>query len=230
MMKKLMMMSVTILVSFMNATLLNTTLLNESMVQSQYTGPPGSDMDINGCLGSAGYTWCEPMNKCLRPWITPCHVKTEYCPESPMQLCRMMCPPVHCSEGECAMRKGRCCSVSCVKSKLKPVKSPEDPPLLKLGDVCKSGGVETGKGVHRMNDCPSGSKCLSSNQMAIGGESPWVCQEHNELSNKDELKNCKTWYDGCNHCFVKHGETVACTEKYCLQKGKEKCLVYNDNH
>jgi len=72
MMKKLMMMSVTILVSFMNATLLNTTLLNESMVQSQYTGVPGSDMDIHGCLGSAGYTWCASSDTCVREWETPC--------------------------------------------------------------------------------------------------------------------------------------------------------------
>ena len=190
----------------------------------------GGTKDVGGCYTGAGYEWCEPMNKCVRPWITPCHVKTEYCPDSPMQLCRMMCPPAHCSEDECAMRKGSCCSVSCVKSKLKAAKSPEDPPPLKLGDVCKSGGVETGKGVHRMNDCPSGSKCSPSNQMAIGGESPWVCQEHKELSKKDQLKNCKTWYDGCNRCFVKDGKIGGCTMMYCLQKGEAKCLVENDGH
>ena len=197
------------------------------------TGSPqmlGGTKDEGGCYTGAGYEWCEPMNKCVRPWITPCKVKTEYCPDSPMQLCRMMCPPMHCSEGECAMRQGSCCSVTCVKSKLKQVKAPEDSPPLKLGDVCKSGGVETGKGVHRMNDCPGGSKCLPSNQMAIGGESPWVCQEHKELSKKDELKNCKTWYDGCNHCFVKDGKIGGCTMMYCLQKGEGKCLVSNDNH
>ena len=60
--------------------------------------------------------------------------------------------------------------------------------FVKLGDVCKSGGVETGKGVHRMNDCPSGSKCSPSNQMAIGGESPWVClKESKKLTKKDDL-------------------------------------------
>ena len=194
----------------------------------------GGTKDVGGCYTGAGYEWCEPMNKCVRPWITPCKVKTEYCSDSPIQLCRMMCPPVHCSKGECAMRQGSCCSVTCVKSKLspllKPSKSPEDPPPLKLGDVCKSGGVETGKGVRKMNDCPDGSKCSPSNQMAIGGESPWVCQEHKELSKKDDLKNCKTWYDGCNRCFVKDGKIGGCTMMYCLQKGEAKCLVSNDNH
>eukprot|EP01089_Gocevia_fonbrunei_P016485 TRINITY_DN511_c0_g1_i2.p1 TRINITY_DN511_c0_g1~~TRINITY_DN511_c0_g1_i2.p1 ORF type:complete len:175 (-),score=35.31 TRINITY_DN511_c0_g1_i2:115-639(-) len=24
--------------------------------------------DANGCLGAAGYVWCQPENKCVRPW------------------------------------------------------------------------------------------------------------------------------------------------------------------
>ena len=182
----------------------------------------GGTKDVGGCYTGAGFQWCEPLNKCVRPWLEPCKVKTEFCSDSPMQLCRMKCSPVNCPKDECAMREGSCCSVKCVKPKLKPAKSPEDPPPLKLGDVCKSGGVETGKGVHRMNDCPSGSKCSPSTQMAIGGESPWLCQEHKELSKKDELKNCKTWYDGCNNCFVQNGQIAGCTKMYCYQLGEAK--------
>ncbi|WAC05582.1 MAG: hypothetical protein OS112_02850 [Methanoregula sp.] len=33
---------------------------------------PGSDRDSHGCIGSAGYTWCEPKQKCLREWEEPC--------------------------------------------------------------------------------------------------------------------------------------------------------------
>ncbi len=29
---------------------------------------PGSDRDAHGCIGSAGYSWCEHTNKCERPW------------------------------------------------------------------------------------------------------------------------------------------------------------------
>ncbi len=29
---------------------------------------PGSDRDAHGCIGSAGYTWCESTGKCERPW------------------------------------------------------------------------------------------------------------------------------------------------------------------
>lgn len=36
--------------------------------------PPvvGADKDAHGCIGSAGYTWCEPKQKCLRPWEEKC--------------------------------------------------------------------------------------------------------------------------------------------------------------
>jgi len=77
MMNKLMMMSVSLLGSLMNATLLNTTFLNESMVQAQYTEVPGSDMDGHGCVGSAGYTWCDSIDSCVREWETPCPLSND---------------------------------------------------------------------------------------------------------------------------------------------------------
>ena len=32
------------------------------------TPMPGSDRDEHGCIGSAGYRWCERTNQCERPW------------------------------------------------------------------------------------------------------------------------------------------------------------------
>ena len=32
----------------------------------------GGDKDAHGCIGSAGYTWCEVKNKCLRAWEEKC--------------------------------------------------------------------------------------------------------------------------------------------------------------
>ncbi len=32
----------------------------------------GNDKDEHGCIGSAGYTWCEVKNKCLRTWEEEC--------------------------------------------------------------------------------------------------------------------------------------------------------------
>lgn len=33
---------------------------------------PGSDRDAHGCIGSAGYTWCDAKQKCLRTWEENC--------------------------------------------------------------------------------------------------------------------------------------------------------------
>jgi hypothetical protein len=32
----------------------------------------GGDRDAHGCIGSAGYSWCEAKQKCLRPWEEKC--------------------------------------------------------------------------------------------------------------------------------------------------------------
>ncbi|MDD5026439.1 MAG: hypothetical protein PHH13_03630 [Candidatus Peribacteraceae bacterium] len=32
----------------------------------------GCDRDAHGCYTSAGYTWCAPRNRCVRPWKEPC--------------------------------------------------------------------------------------------------------------------------------------------------------------
>jgi len=37
----------------------------------------GGDMDENGCIGSAGYTWCETKSKCLRSWEEDCETENE---------------------------------------------------------------------------------------------------------------------------------------------------------
>lgn len=36
----------------------------------------GDDRDEHGCIGSAGYTWCEPKQKCLREWEESCDEET----------------------------------------------------------------------------------------------------------------------------------------------------------
>jgi len=72
----------------------------------------GSNKDQQGCYSDGGYQWCDETKNCIRPWETKCE-KTEYCPNSPLQLCRMKCPPVNCPTGECALRIGSCCDYKC---------------------------------------------------------------------------------------------------------------------
>jgi hypothetical protein len=47
-------------------------LLQIFSVYSQYTVMPGGDINNHNCIVSAGYTWCESSNDCIRQWETPC--------------------------------------------------------------------------------------------------------------------------------------------------------------
>ena len=40
----------------------------EESAQSASPKPVGSDIDEHGCIGSAGYQWCEKLEECVRPW------------------------------------------------------------------------------------------------------------------------------------------------------------------
>eukprot|EP00659_Diplonema_papillatum_P000133 gene133-204_t len=52
-----------------------------------------------------------------------------------------------------------------------------DLPCLGEGDECKSGGVETGPGFDRTNECPDGTSCkVAPDTIAIGSEAPKTCQ------------------------------------------------------
>jgi len=45
----------------------------------------GGDKDVHGCIGSAGYSWCEAKQKCLRVWEENCTI-TKACTEE-AKLC-----------------------------------------------------------------------------------------------------------------------------------------------
>ncbi|MBU6390477.1 MliC family protein [Patescibacteria group bacterium] len=32
----------------------------------------GADRDVHGCIGSAGYSWCDAKQSCVRPWEQYC--------------------------------------------------------------------------------------------------------------------------------------------------------------
>lgn len=59
----------------------------------------GNDRDEHGCIGSAGYSWCEEKQKCLRVWEENCtsadcgDYSFSTCPEG----CTQICAPSVCS-------------------------------------------------------------------------------------------------------------------------------------
>jgi hypothetical protein len=77
----------------------------------------GGDADIHGCLGSAGYTWCEAKNKCLRVWEEECIAEemTEAVKQEKINACRNLdgiwypsnvCEVNQLSENECIAKGG----------------------------------------------------------------------------------------------------------------------------
>jgi hypothetical protein len=34
----------------------------------------GGETDSHGCIGSAGYSWCDAKQKCLKTWEEPCQI------------------------------------------------------------------------------------------------------------------------------------------------------------
>ena len=50
--------------------MMNTTPAHQAAMNNMY----GGDTDSHGCKPSAGYSWCESLQKCVRPWETPCPI------------------------------------------------------------------------------------------------------------------------------------------------------------
>jgi hypothetical protein len=42
------------------------------LATNAFAQTPGAGRDANGCIPSAGYSWCPALNQCIRPWETAC--------------------------------------------------------------------------------------------------------------------------------------------------------------
>ena len=84
----------------------------------------GGDKDEHGCIGSAGYSWCQSKEKCLRIWEEPCEEDFEsvVCERENCHGLEIQCganPPNFCTEiyrigdrclpyAECGIQNGIC--------------------------------------------------------------------------------------------------------------------------
>lgn len=65
---------------------------NKTTLQIPGTNQPdapivGGDKDEHGCIGSAGYQWCEAKQKCLRIWEEPCEATSTPAVKGTGQFC-----------------------------------------------------------------------------------------------------------------------------------------------
>eukprot|EP01083_Nonionella_stella_P234498 825460_1 len=51
--------------------------IDENIIISTDTPIVGNDADEHNCIASAGYSWCEQKNKCLKPWEETCVTTTQ---------------------------------------------------------------------------------------------------------------------------------------------------------
>ena len=69
--------------------------------------PLGSNWDVNGCIASAGYVWCEILGKCLRSWEHACEYPTNCLTwNDGCNTCQLV-------EGEDGMTLGACTEMYC---------------------------------------------------------------------------------------------------------------------
>ena len=64
--------------------------------------------------------------------------------------------------------------------------------------------------------CPVKNKCIRT----------W--EEKCEKVEENIPKNCISWYDWCNTCWVKDWKTTYCTRRYCVRHDKPKCLKFKE--
>merc|ERR1719373_518548 len=99
-----------------------------------------------------------------------CEYPTEMCANSPMQLCKMMCPTLpQCALGECVMRDGTCCEFECETIPIPGAGEAEIPEHLKPVEIEHPEGAEAGEacGVIYMGQqtptaCEPGLECKQS--------------------------------------------------------------------
>lgn len=74
-MKKLLILFFVFLILFLSACTLNRNNRDEEKNnQANQFNIVGNDRDEHGCIGSAGYSWCEIKQKCLRLWEEKCEI------------------------------------------------------------------------------------------------------------------------------------------------------------
>jgi hypothetical protein len=77
-------------------------------------GMVGNDSDAHGCIGSAGYVWCEEKQECIRPWEEECGSAGDQCKAyvnctSNLDSCEEVDVNCQCSYEEC---NGNDCTVT----------------------------------------------------------------------------------------------------------------------
>ncbi len=184
----------------------------------------GGDKDSFGCIPSAGYSWCEAKQKCLRVWEENCSdvnsVIEHTCTveEKSATMCTLEYMPV-CGKsvlntGVVAYATyGNKCG-ACSEMKVVSYTPGECVPSVPTNctswyDGCNTCFVTDGNimGCTKMYcEVPQTPKCLEYKQ--------------------DIPMDCVSWFDGCNNCGAKDGNLTMCTLMYCETPSEPYCREF----
>ena len=76
----------------------------QTQEQGQQGQIVGNDKDAHGCIPSAGYSWCEALQQCIRPWETNCTAPAEETPASGVECTTV----ADCGLGAASCVNGKC--------------------------------------------------------------------------------------------------------------------------
>jgi hypothetical protein len=135
----------------------------------------GSQRDSRGCSLDGGYQWCESLNRCLRPWETPCAL-------APVSATSSV--PSDCSEwfdgcNHCMVRDGQiagCTRMMCLTQGNPRCLRTRTP---NIGDICYRFCEDNSEtAINQRTQCPLGSSCVSpSSEITTDscGNRAWRC-------------------------------------------------------
>ncbi|MFH0832784.1 MAG: hypothetical protein V1900_03640 [Candidatus Aenigmatarchaeota archaeon] len=91
------------------------TYVLSTFIPGKTNEPPivGGDKDEHGCIGSAGYSWCEAKKKCLRSWEEKCTIGEDKPVDIDVDKYKRNCPDGYwCdTKKECVLSSDDCVAV-----------------------------------------------------------------------------------------------------------------------
>jgi hypothetical protein len=206
----------------------------------------GGQRDPHNCLTSAGYTWCQSSNECIRQWETPCSDNYDDCPDC-LNRQRLgeniACPAI------CDTISNDPCSLGCPPPM--PCPAPPSPNCEYIPPSSDKCGCAMGCGTINCSHEP----IISQEGESCGGftMTPRICIDELECvytmgpyiadapgtchkacpTSRDQWGNCidkfcSSWYDGCNTCSIDKNQISSCTEMMCYEStNNPSCLEYS---